>query len=387
MRDVRTLRTLALLDLESHPPAAAIDRVTIVIDPTPGRVLQHTLFTRAHPTPEQLSTLLARLGALMGQDRIGAPATVDSYRPGAFAMTPFATEHHDTTINAETRGTRRETSSENSADSASSALNVVSAVELHPHLIPSPYVCPAPLPPAGARARGGGRRPAGARHDRSPRLCRRRGDALRRSLADVGELVGQEAGRRSGRARTATLRPTGPRDPPASWDRDEWDVSLSDGAVYRIFQDREPTAGSSTRSWIDRSDDMTIAELLLPEVEQEMATTRRVLERVPDDKLAWKPHDRSWSMGDLASHIVNSIKWTDYTMNQTEFDLGSVTPEEMNQAAKSRAELLAWFDANAASARQALAKSDADYFVPWTLKKGRQVFFTMPRYNCMRSFC
>ena len=93
IRDVRTLRTLALLDLESHPPPAAIDRVTLVIDPTPGRVLQHTLFARPHPTPEQLSTLLARLGALMGQDRMGAPALVDSYRPGAFAMTPFATEH------------------------------------------------------------------------------------------------------------------------------------------------------------------------------------------------------------------------------------------------------------------------------------------------------
>src|SRR5437660_2725206 len=93
MRDVRTLRTLALLDLESHPPAAAIDRVTIVIDPTPGRVLQHALFARAHPTPEQLSTLLARLGALMGQDRIGAPAVVDTYRPGAFAMEAFKTEH------------------------------------------------------------------------------------------------------------------------------------------------------------------------------------------------------------------------------------------------------------------------------------------------------
>ena len=64
-----------------------------MIDPTPGRVLQHALFTRAHPTPEQLSTLLARLGALMGQDRFGAPAIVDSYRPGAFAMGPFAIEH------------------------------------------------------------------------------------------------------------------------------------------------------------------------------------------------------------------------------------------------------------------------------------------------------
>ncbi len=96
MRDVRTLRTLALLDLESHPPAAAVDRVTIVIDPTPGRVLQHRLFTRAHPTPEQLSTLVARLGALMGSDRFGSPATVDSFRPGAFAMTAFATDHDKT---------------------------------------------------------------------------------------------------------------------------------------------------------------------------------------------------------------------------------------------------------------------------------------------------
>ena len=78
-----------------------------MIDPTPGRVLQHTLFTRAMPTPEQLSTLMARLGALMGQDRIGAPEAVDSYRPGAFAMRTFATE--------------------NSADSASSALNVLTS--------------------------------------------------------------------------------------------------------------------------------------------------------------------------------------------------------------------------------------------------------------------
>ena len=57
MRDVRTLRTLALLDLESHPPDAPIQSVSIVIEPTPGRIVQHTLFTRAHPTPERVSTL------------------------------------------------------------------------------------------------------------------------------------------------------------------------------------------------------------------------------------------------------------------------------------------------------------------------------------------
>ena len=132
---------------------------------------------------------------------------------------------------------------------------------------------------------------------------------------------------------------------------------------------------------------MTIAELLLPEFDQEMAATRKVLERVPDDKLAWKPHDRSFSMGDLASHVANLIKWTDVTMNATEFDLASVTPEQMNQSAKSRAELLSWFDANVKAARTAMDKPDAEYMVPWTLKNGAQVFFTMPRYNCVRSFC
>jgi uncharacterized damage-inducible protein DinB len=131
---------------------------------------------------------------------------------------------------------------------------------------------------------------------------------------------------------------------------------------------------------------MTIADLLLPEFDQEMATTRRVLERVPEDKFSWKPHDKSFSMGALASHVANLIKWTVDTMEKTEFDLARVTPEEMNQSAKNRKELLEWFDANVPAARAVLAKSDADYSVPWTLKNGEMVFFTMPRYNCVRSF-
>ena len=85
---MRTLRTLALIDMESHPPGGPIERVTVTIEPTPGRVLQHTLFSRAEPTPDEISTLLARLGAL-GADRIGSPVAVDSYRPGTFGMRPF----------------------------------------------------------------------------------------------------------------------------------------------------------------------------------------------------------------------------------------------------------------------------------------------------------
>jgi hypothetical protein len=89
IRDARALRTLALLDLEAHPPSAAIDVVTIAADPTPGRVLQYSLLTRALPAAERVSTLLARLAALMGADRVGSPQLVDSYRPGAFEMAPF----------------------------------------------------------------------------------------------------------------------------------------------------------------------------------------------------------------------------------------------------------------------------------------------------------
>jgi hypothetical protein len=90
MRDPKTLRTLILLDLESHPPSAAIDRVVVRVEPTPGRIVQWSLIERAQPSPEQVSTLLARLSALMGESHVGSPALVDSWRPGAFSMRAFS---------------------------------------------------------------------------------------------------------------------------------------------------------------------------------------------------------------------------------------------------------------------------------------------------------
>lgn len=98
MRDARTLRTLALLDLESNPPPAPIDRVEVAVDPTPGRIVQYSLLTRALPTPERLSTLMARLHALMGETRCGAPALVDTWRPEAFEMKPFAPSDANVTV-------------------------------------------------------------------------------------------------------------------------------------------------------------------------------------------------------------------------------------------------------------------------------------------------
>ena len=92
MRDARVLRTLLLLDLESHPPSAAIDIVSIEVDPAPARITQFSLLERALPSPETLTTLTARLSALIGESRVGAPALVDTHRPGAFEMRQFQPE-------------------------------------------------------------------------------------------------------------------------------------------------------------------------------------------------------------------------------------------------------------------------------------------------------
>ena len=199
MREVKTLRTLALLDLESHPPGAAIDRVALVVDPTPGRVLQHTLFAHPHPTPEQISTLLARLGAAMGQDRIGAPVAVDSHRPGAFEMKPFATEHDNQRRDRKDRREKRLVQT-----SAIAALNV------------------APVATALRRCR-------------QPVPARVAADASGRPVRVTTDRRGFAGG--------AVVRAAGPWKTSgewwtAGWDRDEWDVALSDGAAYRVFLER-----------------------------------------------------------------------------------------------------------------------------------------------------
>ena len=103
IRDARTLRTLALLDLEANPPSAPIDRVTVAVDPTPARIVQFSLLTRPLPTPEQISTLMARLHALMGETRCGSPQVIDSWQPGAFAMKSFMPGPESRTPNPESR--------------------------------------------------------------------------------------------------------------------------------------------------------------------------------------------------------------------------------------------------------------------------------------------
>lgn len=126
---------------------------------------------------------------------------------------------------------------------------------------------------------------------------------------------------------------------------------------------------------------MTISETLLPEFDQEMATTRRVLERVPSDQGEWKPHPKSFSMAHLAQLVSNMPGWFTQMMGATELDL-SAGPKYTTEKTET---LLANFDRNVKEARAALAAAaDADYQVPWSLKMGPRVLMTLPRRDVVR---
>jgi len=133
---------------------------------------------------------------------------------------------------------------------------------------------------------------------------------------------------------------------------------------------------------------MSISASLLPEFDQEMANTRKALERIPDDKFDWKPHEKSWAMGGLATHLANLPIWTVYTINQDSLDLappggGSFRVEEKG----SRREILEDFDKNVAAARDAIAgASDEEMLKPWTLLKGGVTLMTLPKIAVLRSF-
>jgi len=129
---------------------------------------------------------------------------------------------------------------------------------------------------------------------------------------------------------------------------------------------------------------MAFTDALLPEFDQEMASTRKTLERVPEDKLGWKPHSKSYSMGQLASHIVNMLGWTKVTVEEDSFDMAT-NPQPPEY--KSRQELLESFDRNIAEARASIARATDDQLkMPWSLKRGSQVFFTHPRITLLRTF-
>ena len=129
---------------------------------------------------------------------------------------------------------------------------------------------------------------------------------------------------------------------------------------------------------------MAQKDVLLPEFNQEAATTRLLLERIPAKSAGWRPHPKSASLGNLAVHVANLASWLGLSLTTTELDLAVAPPPAPFTTTEA---LLATFDANVAGSRAALAAAaDADYAVPWSLKSGEQVFLTLPRAVIVRSF-
>lgn len=133
---------------------------------------------------------------------------------------------------------------------------------------------------------------------------------------------------------------------------------------------------------------MSISQAILPEFDHEMANTRKTLERVPDDKFDWKPHEKSMTLRALSSHVANIPGWTASTFEGTELDIQPEGAEPYSEPeAKSTKDLLEIFDKNAASARAALeSATDEDWQDKWSLKMTGKTFFTLPRTAVIRGF-
>ncbi len=131
---------------------------------------------------------------------------------------------------------------------------------------------------------------------------------------------------------------------------------------------------------------MTIGQVMLGEFDQEMQNTRKVLERCPDEKWNWKPHEKSGTVGWLAGHVATMVEWLPMTIKTEELDYAPVGgPSFQPPKIENRKELLAVFDKNVADARAALASvSDAEMMKNWRLLAGGQEIFNMPRIACIR---
>ena len=184
MRDPRVLRTLLLLDLESHPPSAAVDVVSIEADPAPSRIVQYSLLERALPSAETLATLNARLGALVGDSRCGSPVLLDTHRPDGIEMKRFR------------EGSEKVQGSEKGP----------------PGLLP----CLRRFrPPVAVRVTVDRGRPVHVAIDRQ-------------------RMPGGRVERAAGPWRASGDWWTAER-----WTREEWDVAFDDGTLCRLFRDRD----------------------------------------------------------------------------------------------------------------------------------------------------
>ena len=129
---------------------------------------------------------------------------------------------------------------------------------------------------------------------------------------------------------------------------------------------------------------MALKDAILAEYDHEMAATRKVLERIPDDKLAWRPHAKSRSLGALGLHVANLPNWGELILDRFSLDLAEAPP--INREPESRSSILSAFDASRAKTRKLLEKTDAELAAMWSLKREGQEVFSLPRSAAFRTF-
>lgn len=133
---------------------------------------------------------------------------------------------------------------------------------------------------------------------------------------------------------------------------------------------------------------MTYAEEILPEFDQEMASTRRVLERVPDDKLGWKAHEKSNTIGWNANHLAEMPGWVEGTFAAKEWDIEPVDGEPYKTPTlESTKEILELFDKNVAAARKTIENATEEQLNEiWSLCRKGEPLMSFPRRVVVRSF-
>jgi uncharacterized damage-inducible protein DinB len=129
---------------------------------------------------------------------------------------------------------------------------------------------------------------------------------------------------------------------------------------------------------------MAIKDGLLADFDHEMGTTRKLLERVPDDQWGWKPHAKSMTLGGLVTHIANIPFWGELILSQRSLDLMTLPPNRAELP--TRAAVVADFDTKIRRTRACMDKTDAELTALWTLTRGEQEMFAAPRIAAVRSF-
>ncbi len=130
---------------------------------------------------------------------------------------------------------------------------------------------------------------------------------------------------------------------------------------------------------------MSLITSLIGEIKHESALTRKILERVPLDKKDWRPHEKSMTLGRLATHIAENLRWASEILSANEFDF-AVKGFTAHTAGSSE-ELLSIHDRHLQAALELLAKhQDEDLSAPWTIRRGEAVFGTMPKKVAIRGY-